>query len=40
MRKPTVQVGMQWWEQAGIYLEVDRDRAAVAVETDEDGREH
>ena len=35
-----VRVGMQWWEQAGIYLKVDMERAAAAADTNEDGREH
>ena len=36
---PGEQVGMQWWEQADIYLVGERDTEASAVEVEKDGLE-
>ena len=39
-RTPTVRLAMQYWEQAGIDLVVDRERAAGAADAEEYEREH
>ena len=36
---PGERVGMQWWEQADIYLVGERDTEASAVEVEKDGME-
>ena len=36
---PRERVGIQWWEQADIYLVGERDMEALAVEVEKDGME-